>query len=53
MIFFYLRGNDIDYIEIRTDDGEIGAGADKKKTYNYRVVMVKSNVEMDMRGRQE
>jgi len=45
------RGNDIDYIEIRTDDGEISAGADKKKNYNYRVVMVKSDVEMDMRGR--
>eukprot|EP00088_Acartia_fossae_P026344 TRINITY_DN27160_c0_g1_i1.p1 TRINITY_DN27160_c0_g1~~TRINITY_DN27160_c0_g1_i1.p1 ORF type:complete len:1165 (-),score=493.85 TRINITY_DN27160_c0_g1_i1:226-3546(-) len=45
------RGNDIDYIEIRTDDGEIASGADKRKSYNYRVVMVKNDVEMDMRGR--
>ena len=30
------RGNDIDYIEIRTDDGEVAGGADKKKSYNYR-----------------
>jgi len=45
------RGNDIDHIEIKTDDGEAGGGADKRKTYNYRVVMVKSEVDMDMRGR--
>merc|ERR1712060_639352 len=45
------RGNDIDFIEIKTDDGEVGAGADKRKNYNYRVVMVKNDVEMDMRGR--
>eukprot|EP00090_Calanus_glacialis_P008475 TRINITY_DN16831_c0_g1_i1.p1 TRINITY_DN16831_c0_g1~~TRINITY_DN16831_c0_g1_i1.p1 ORF type:complete len:1318 (-),score=560.98 TRINITY_DN16831_c0_g1_i1:78-3809(-) len=47
------RGNDIDYIEIKTtEDSEVaGAGADKKKVYNYRVVMVKNETEMDMRGR--
>jgi len=45
------RGNDIDHIEIKTDDGEMIRGADKRKTYNYRVVMVKNDVEMDMRGR--
>ena len=30
------RGNDIDFIEIKTDDGEVGGGADKRKNYNYR-----------------
>lgn len=45
------RGNDIDFIEIKTDDGEVGGGADKRKNYNYRVVMNKNNIEMDMRGR--
>merc|ERR1719222_847475 len=47
------RGNDIDYIEIKTsEDSEVAtAGADKKKVYNYRVVMVKNETEMDMRGR--
>jgi len=46
------RGNDIDYIEIKTtDEGDTICSADKRKTYNYRVVMVKNDVEMDMRGR--
>ena len=46
------RGNDIDYIEIKTDDGDkVQAGADKRATYAYRVVMVKNDTEMDMRGR--
>jgi len=47
------RGNDIDYIEIKTtEDSDVaGAGADKRKVYNYRVVMVKNETEMDMRGR--
>ena len=37
------KGNDIDYIEIKTDDGETLGGADKRKVVNYRVVMVKKN----------
>jgi DNA repair protein RAD50 len=46
------RGNDIDYIEIKTDDADsVQSGADKKKTYSYRVVMVKNDTEMDMRAR--
>ena len=46
------RDNDIDYIEIKTDDdGNVQAGADKRKTYSYRVVMVKNDTELDMRGR--
>ncbi|KAK4329104.1 hypothetical protein Pmani_000515 [Petrolisthes manimaculis] len=44
------KGNDIDYIEIKTDETE-SAGADKRRLYNYRVVMVKNDTEMDMRGR--
>ena len=47
------RGNDIDYIEIDTDGGaELSmAGADKRKVVNYRVVMVKNETKLDMRGR--
>ena len=46
------KGNDIDYIEIKTtEDNEVSSGADKRKTYNYRVVMIKGGTEMDMRGR--
>merc|ERR1712227_48096 len=46
------KGNDIDYIEIKTtEDNEVSAGADKRKTYSYRVVMVKNDTELDMRGR--
>ena len=33
------RGNDIDYIEIKTDESDaVSAGADKKRTYNYKVI---------------
>merc|ERR1712079_915645 len=46
------KGNDIDWIEIRTtDDNTVSGGADKRKVYSYRVVMVKNETEMDMRGR--
>jgi DNA repair protein RAD50 len=31
------RGNDIDYIEIKTDDMESAAGADKRRVCNYKV----------------
>jgi DNA repair protein RAD50 len=31
------RGNDIDYIEIKTDEADTSGGADKRKVYNYRV----------------
>ena len=32
------RGNDIDYIEIKTDETDgVSAGADKRKVYNYKV----------------
>ena len=46
------RGQDIDYIQIRSDDD----GAAKKtggvrSSYNYRVVMVVGDAELEMRGR--
>ncbi|KAJ2994360.1 DNA repair protein rad50 [Globomyces sp. JEL0801] len=53
------RGQDIDVIEsnsyllthaVRSDpDAEGGTGA--RRSYNYRVVMVRGDVEMDLRGR--
>ncbi|KAH9936390.1 uncharacterized protein B0H18DRAFT_973673, partial [Fomitopsis serialis] len=41
------QGTDIDGIKIRSDI----EGGISKRSYNYRVVMTKDNVEMDMRGR--
>ena len=41
------QGTDVDSILIRSDD----ASAKGNRSYNYRVCMVKSDVEMDMRGR--
>ncbi|KEF56261.1 DNA repair protein RAD50 [Exophiala aquamarina CBS 119918] len=41
------RGSDVDTIMIRADN-EMGRG---NRSYNYRVVMVKRDAEMDMRGR--
>lgn len=41
------KGTDIDTIEIRSDINLLS----KNKTYNYRVVMRKQNVELDMRGK--
>ncbi|KPI94471.1 DNA repair protein RAD50 [Papilio xuthus] len=43
------RGNDIDYIEIKTE-GSATADSDRRK-YDYRVVQCKNGVEIDMRGR--
>ena len=42
------RGTDIDYIAIRSD-GETDETS--SRSYNYRVVMVKNEVELEMRGR--
>lgn len=44
------RGNDIDYIQIRTDEMKTQS-ADKKRSYDYRVVQIKNDSELDMRGR--
>ncbi|XP_050682085.1 DNA repair protein RAD50 [Leptidea sinapis] len=43
------RGNDIDYIEIKTE-GNMTVDAERRK-YDYRVVQCKNGVEIDMRGR--
>ncbi|XP_016990537.1 DNA repair protein RAD50 [Drosophila rhopaloa] len=45
------RGNDIDYIQVKTDEVSTEASADRRKTYNYRVVQSKNNTEIEMRGR--
>ena len=50
---------DIDYIEISSDDASAGGNdgeveavdISKRKTYNYRVVMIRNGIQMDMRGR--
>lgn len=41
------QGTDVDTVRIRSDN----EGGAKNRTYNYRVVMVKRDNEMDMRGR--
>ncbi|BEJ06595.1 hypothetical protein CcaverHIS641_0311170 [Cutaneotrichosporon cavernicola] len=43
------QGTDIDTLRIMSDHDEHGTSA--RKSYNYRVVMVKNQVELDMRGR--
>lgn len=43
------RGQDIDYIELRSDVDQQGGG--RGRNYNYRVVMVKGGTVLDMRGR--
>ncbi len=46
------KGNDIDYIEIKTDEADPNAAIDKRRACNYRVVMRKgNNTELEMRGR--
>ncbi|EDW01461.1 DNA repair protein RAD50 [Drosophila grimshawi] len=47
------KGNDIDYIQIKTndEDDDKKASADRRKSYNYRVVQSKNNSEIEMRGR--
>uniref|UniRef100_A0A8C5Q7R2 Zinc-hook domain-containing protein n=1 Tax=Leptobrachium leishanense TaxID=445787 RepID=A0A8C5Q7R2_9ANUR len=45
------RGQDIEYIEIRSDADDGVTAADKRRTYNYRVVMIKGDTALDMRGR--
>lgn len=45
------RGNDIDYIKIQTEADSTASAADKKRSFNYRVVYSKNRQEIDMRGR--
>lgn len=41
------RNSDIDYVQIRADT----EGRSAQRSYNYRVVMICGNAELDMRGR--
>lgn len=43
------RGSDIDYIEIKAEEDE--SGSEKRRNFNYRVVLHASGAELDMRGR--
>lgn len=45
------RGQDIESIELRSDAEEAVGGSKDKKAFNYRVVMLKGDTELDMRGR--
>eukprot|EP00111_Clytia_hemisphaerica_P021776 TCONS_00064034-protein len=46
------QGGDIDTIEITAETDEDGSGASKsRRSYNYRVIMVKGATSLDMRGR--
>ncbi len=45
------KGNDIDYIEIKTDEDNPNQAIDKRRQCNYKVVMKKNNTELEMRGR--
>lgn len=45
------QGTDIDTIMIRSDSETTSASTTAKRSYNYRVCMVKQDTEMDMRGR--
>ncbi|KAF8852205.1 DNA repair protein-like protein rad50 [Acephala macrosclerotiorum] len=42
------QGTDVDTIMIKSEDDE---GTSNRRMYNYRVVMVKQDAELDMRGR--
>lgn len=44
------KGNDIETIEIRSDEDESGI-MKSRRSYNYRVVMIKGDTALDMRGR--
>ncbi|XP_066998593.2 DNA repair protein RAD50 [Anabrus simplex] len=44
------RGNDIDNIQIRTNESESG-DTKKRRTYDYKVVQIKNDVELEMRNR--
>lgn len=45
------QGTDIDTVEIRADHEGTAGGASGGRCYNYRVVMKKGSVDLDMRGR--
>jgi len=50
IFLFSLPSLDIDTIEIRSDEDE-GGIMKNRRNYNYRVVMIKGDTALDMRGR--
>ena len=50
-ILIYFLFSQIDYIEVKTDEAETSQGADKRRVSQYKVVMVKGEAELEMRGR--
>lgn len=50
LFLFSLPSSDIDTIEIRSDEDESGI-MKSRRNYNYRVVMIKGDTALDMRGR--
>lgn len=42
---------DIEYVEIRSDVDDNASAGVRRRVYNYRVVMVKGDTALDMRGR--
>ena len=42
---------DIETIEIRSDEANETGATKTRRTYNYRVVMIKGDAVLDMRGR--
>lgn len=46
-----ISASDIEYVEIRSDVDENSSAGVKRRVYNYRVVMVKGDTALDMRGR--
>lgn len=47
----FVSSTDIEYVEIRSDADENASASDKRRNYNYRVVMIKGDTALDMRGR--
>ncbi|CAB4003385.1 DNA repair RAD50-like [Paramuricea clavata] len=45
------KGSDIDTIEIRSDEDPENSSITSRRSYNYKVVMIKGDVALDMRGR--
>nr|XP_022912399.1 DNA repair protein RAD50-like [Onthophagus taurus]XP_022912403.1 DNA repair protein RAD50-like [Onthophagus taurus]XP_022912411.1 DNA repair protein RAD50-like [Onthophagus taurus] len=43
------RGNDIDFIQIKTEQTE-SKGATSRRAYNYKVIQIKNDTEIEMRG---
>lgn len=46
-----LAPPDIEYVEIRSDVDDNSSAGVRRRVYNYRVVMVKGDTALDMRGR--